>query len=142
MAFIAGPSRLKPDTGQEFAESSAISVLVAAAGRVLGCEHVGGPLMDGGHDLHQEVAPRRALHIQQPAPSAPARGKTQLLGRTLMAHAPASQNAQPGGRRSWHLRQGPYPSDWQPGRSVSYGAWGWPVIWPVTSPSSARNRGS
>jgi hypothetical protein len=22
--------------------------------------------MDGGHDLHQEAAPRRALHIQQP----------------------------------------------------------------------------
>ena len=42
MVFMAGPSRLEPDTGQEFAESGAISVFVTAAGRVLGCEHRAG----------------------------------------------------------------------------------------------------
>src|SRR5215475_4756221 len=60
-------SPLKLDAGQEFAEGGAIGGVVGGASRrVLGCEHVGGPVMDCGHDLHHEAAPRRALHVQQP----------------------------------------------------------------------------
>ena len=62
-AFQLSP--LKPDSGQEFVESGAISVLVAAAGRVLECEHLRDPVMDGGRDLHQEAALGAARRIEQ-----------------------------------------------------------------------------
>ena len=61
MVFMAGPSRLEPDTGQEFAESGAISVFVTAAGRVLGCEHRAGdgeaPHPDSRQIRCREMAP-------------------------------------------------------------------------------------
>jgi hypothetical protein len=49
---------LKLDADQECAERGAIGTRVAAAGRVLGCEHVGGPVMDGGRYLHLKAWPR------------------------------------------------------------------------------------
>jgi hypothetical protein len=68
---IAEPSLLKLDAGQEGVEGGAIGTGIAAAGRVLGCEHVGGPIMHGGRYPHQEAAARPALHVQQPAGSPP-----------------------------------------------------------------------
>jgi hypothetical protein len=70
------PLPLKPDAGQEFAEGGAVAGLGGCRPRgVLGCEHEGGSSMDDDRGLHQEAAPRRAVHAKQPGGRSPDRDR-------------------------------------------------------------------
>ena len=60
-------SLLKPHADEECMEGGAVSRLGGCRPRrVFGCEHEGGPIIDGDRELHREAAPGRAVHAKQP----------------------------------------------------------------------------